>query len=89
MLKEPLQGGFFKKAVFIMKIIEYFKETKTELKHVIWPSRRQTFYYTLIVIILSVIVGYYLGIFDFIFSVFLESVVTKQNFFEVLRSRFF
>jgi len=71
-----LEEGFFKKAVFIMKIIEYFKETKTELKHVIWPSRRQTFYYTLIVIILSVIVGYYLGIFDFIFSKALEKIIS-------------
>ncbi|OGI57454.1 preprotein translocase subunit SecE [Candidatus Nomurabacteria bacterium RIFCSPHIGHO2_02_FULL_37_13] len=50
------------------KITEYFKETKTELKHVIWPSQSQIFYYTLIVIILSVLVAYYLGIFDFIFS---------------------
>lgn len=57
------------------KIIEYFKETKTELKHVIWPSRRQTIYYTLIVIALSVIVGYYLGVFDFIFSKGLELLI--------------
>ena len=50
------------------KITEYFKETKTELKHVIWPSRKQTMYYTLIVIVLSVILGYYLGVFDFLFT---------------------
>jgi len=58
------------------KIIEYFKETKTELKHVIWPSRNQTFYYTLIVIILSVVIAYYLGIFDFIFSQILQKIIT-------------
>jgi preprotein translocase subunit SecE len=57
------------------KITEYFKETKTELKHVIWPKRSQTLYYTLIVIILSVVVAYYLGIFDFIFSRGLEKVI--------------
>ncbi len=50
------------------KITEYFKETRAELKHVIWPSRSQTAYYTLIVIILSVILGYYLGVFDFLFT---------------------
>ncbi len=54
------------------KITEYLKETKTELKHVIWPNRNQTFYYTLIVIVLSVVVAYYLGVFDFIFSKGLE-----------------
>jgi preprotein translocase subunit SecE len=58
------------------KITEYFKETKTELKHVIWPSRSQTLYYTLIVIILSVVIAYYLGIFDFIFSQGLQKVIS-------------
>jgi preprotein translocase subunit SecE len=57
------------------KITEYFKETKTELKHVIWPSRRQTLYYTLAVIVLSVIIAYYLGIFDFIFSQILQKII--------------
>ena len=57
------------------KITEYLKETKTELKHVIWPTRSQTLYYTLIVIILSVILAYYLGIFDFIFSKGLEKML--------------
>ncbi|OGI73066.1 preprotein translocase subunit SecE [Candidatus Nomurabacteria bacterium RIFCSPHIGHO2_02_FULL_41_18] len=50
------------------KITEYFKETRGELKHVVWPTRKQTFYYTLIVIALSVVLAYYLGVFDFIFG---------------------
>ncbi|MFA5791695.1 MAG: preprotein translocase subunit SecE [Candidatus Paceibacterota bacterium] len=57
------------------KITEYFKETKTELKHVIWPSKKQTTYFTLIVIILSVVISYYLGIFDFIFSQILQKII--------------
>ena len=59
------------------KFVEYLKETKTELKHVIWPSRSQTIYYTLIVIVLSVAVAYYLGIFDFIFSRGLEKLINR------------
>lgn len=51
-----------------MKIAEYFKETKIELKHVIWPSRKMTLFYTIIVIVLSIVIAYYLGIFDFLFS---------------------
>ncbi len=50
------------------KITDYLKETKTELKHVNWPTRRQTLYYTLIVVVISILVAYFLGIFDFIFS---------------------
>lgn len=58
------------------KIKEYFEETKIELKHVIWPSKNQTMYYTLIVIVLSVVIAYYLGIFDFIFSQGLTKIIT-------------
>ncbi len=57
------------------KITEYFKETKTELKHVIWPTKSQTLYYTLIVILLSVAVAYYLGVFDYIFQKGLEKII--------------
>lgn len=57
------------------KITEYIKETKTELKHVIWPNKLQTSYYTIIVIILSILVAYFLGFFDFLFSIGLERVI--------------
>ena len=58
------------------KIVEYLKETRTELKHVIWPSRRQTLYYTIIVILLSVVVAYYLGVFDYLFSILLGRIIS-------------
>lgn len=58
------------------KITEYIKETRGELKHVIWPSRSQTFHYTLVVIALSVILAYFLGVFDFIFSRGLDKVIS-------------
>lgn len=58
------------------KITEYFKETKTELKHVIWPNRRQTIYYTIIVVVLSVLIAYFLGIFDFIFLQGLQKIIS-------------
>lgn len=57
------------------KISEYFKETKIELKHVIWPSKKQTLFYTIIVIVLSILIAYFLGIFDFIFSKGLGSLI--------------
>lgn len=50
------------------KITDYLKDTKAELKHVIWPTRNQTIYYTLFVLVLSAVIAYYLGIFDFVFS---------------------
>ena len=67
-----MKGGFFK---IMSKISEYLKETKLELKHVIWPNRRQTIYYTLIVIVLSVVIAYLLGLFDFAFLQGLQRLI--------------
>ena len=60
----------------MQKINEYFKEIKAELKHVVWPSKNQTIFYTVIVIALSVLVAYFLGVFDFIFSQGLQKIIS-------------
>ena len=76
-MKKALRGAFLRGLINLnmSKITEYLKETKAELKHVIWPSRNQTFYYTLIVIVLSIVTAYFLGLFDFIFSKGLEQII--------------
>ncbi len=58
-----------------MKIIDYIKETKGELKHVSWPTRRQTVIFTIIVILISVGTALFLGFFDFIFTQILQKFV--------------
>jgi preprotein translocase subunit SecE len=57
------------------KITEYFKSIKGELKHVNWPTRKQTIAYTIFVVALSVLVAYFLGVFDFIFKKGLEKII--------------
>ncbi len=59
------------------KIIDYIKETKGEMKHVSWPTRKQTVAYTLAVIAISIVVSLYLGLFDFIFKILLENFILK------------
>jgi len=58
-----------------MGLINYIKETKGELVHVSWPTRKQAIAFTIVVIIMSLLVSFFLGIFDFIFSKILEIVV--------------
>jgi preprotein translocase subunit SecE len=58
-----------------MKLINYLKETKGELKHVSWPTKIQTVYFTIIVIILSLITAFFLGFFDTIFAKLLRIVI--------------
>jgi preprotein translocase SecE subunit len=57
------------------KIKEYFNETANELKHVNWPTKRQTAIFTVIVVLISVLVAYLLGFFDFVFSLGLGKLI--------------
>jgi len=58
------------------KIIEFIKETRAELKHVSWPTRKQTINATALVIGLSVVVALILGLFDWLFSLVLKIFVS-------------
>ncbi|HEY9584181.1 MAG TPA: preprotein translocase subunit SecE [Candidatus Paceibacterota bacterium] len=57
------------------KLTDYIKETKTEMSHVSWPTRKQATLYTVLVVIFSVAVSFYLGFFDYIFSLIIKSIV--------------
>jgi len=46
------------------RLINYFRATRGELKHVSWPTQRQTIIYTLLVIIVSVATALYIGVLD-------------------------
>jgi len=50
------------------KTINYIKEVVAEGKKVTWPTRKQTIYFTIAVLIISVFVAYYLGLFDYLFT---------------------
>ena len=61
----------------IMGFIEYIKDTKGEMKHVSWPTKKQAIAYTLLVILISVLVSFFLGVADFSFSKLLGNIITK------------
>lgn len=48
----------------ISKSIQFLREVKVELKKVAWPTRKQTFGSTLVVIILVTIIAFFLGAVD-------------------------
>ncbi len=58
-----------------MKITEYIKETRAEMAHVTWPSRKQAVLYAIAVVIISVVVAFLLGAFDYIFAQLLTLIV--------------
>lgn len=58
-----------------MSLITYIKETKAELAHVSWPTRKQAILFTVLVIIISALTSFFLGFFDYIFSLILQKFV--------------
>ncbi len=50
------------------KIRVFFKEVSVELRKVSWPNRQQTVSATIVVIIVSMIVAFFLGIVDVVLA---------------------
>ena len=58
-------------------IIKYLKETKSELKEVVFPSTSQTINYTIIVVLISILVAITLGGADFGLSKILTHLIVR------------
>ena len=57
----------------MFRLDQYLRETVREIKKVSWPSREQTTEMTVLVLAVSIVIGVYIGVIDFIF----QSVITK------------
>jgi preprotein translocase subunit SecE len=49
----------------VQKIISFFKEVRTELTKVTWPTRNEIVGSTMVTIIVSIILSVFVGIVDF------------------------
>ena len=61
-----------------MKLIDYIKDTRGELKHVSWPTQRQATAFTILVILISLFTAFFLGFFDFIFTTLLDILISND-----------
>ena len=50
------------------RVVRYFRETRSELRKVIWPTRQEATNLTLVVIAVTVAMSALLGLVDYIFS---------------------
>lgn len=55
--------------------IQYIKDTQSELRHVSWPTRSQTVWFTVLVIVISLLTAVYLGAFDQLFTHLVQTYV--------------
>ena len=51
----------------------FLRESKAELKKIAWPTKKQVWYSTLVVVLLTAVVGVYLGAVDF----FLRMIIRR------------
>jgi len=59
------------------KIINYFTSSWAEAKKVTWPSKKQTFNYSVLVIGLSVGFAFFFVALDYIFNLGIEKLITR------------
>ena len=57
------------------KLITYIKESLAEMKKVTWPSKKETYRYTVLVVVLSLAVAAFLGALDYIFNFGFQLVI--------------
>ncbi len=60
-------------------VTRYFREAKMELEKVVWPSRKETIGYTLIVIGVSVGLAAFLAAVDFGLSKVVEMLIASKS----------
>lgn len=56
-------------------LINYIKDSRGELSRVTWPTKKQAISFTVIVILVSVFTAFFLGFFDYIFSLIIQKFV--------------
>ena len=58
-----------------MRIRRYFRELRSELKKVVWTSKRQMLNNTLIVLLCVLIVGVFIWIFDALGGLIIDGII--------------
>jgi preprotein translocase subunit SecE len=59
------------------KLTSYIRESIAEMKKVTWPTKKETYNYTLLVIGISIGTAIFLGILDYIFTTGFQFFINK------------
>lgn len=62
------------------KIKSFLKEVYIELKKVNWLNRRELFKYTMIVILVSLAVSFFLGGLDYVFTTLIKKFILYRGY---------
>ncbi|MEI6835847.1 MAG: preprotein translocase subunit SecE [Candidatus Falkowbacteria bacterium] len=59
------------------KLSTYIKESIEEMKKVTWPTKKETYHYTLLIIGISLVMALFLGLLDYGFSEGIKAILFK------------
>jgi len=71
---EAKKQNWFKR--FFGSIARYFRELRSELKKVVWPTPQQVLKNTLVVLACVLVVGVFIWLFDFVARVGIDAIVS-------------
>jgi len=55
--------------------VKFLKQVETELKKVVWPTKKEAGKMTAVVISVSLVVGSFIGFLDFAFTKVMQSII--------------
>lgn len=61
-----------------MKLVDYIRDTRAEMHHVVWPTRRQAIAYSVAVIAISAAGAALFGGLDILFSYIIRYIVVLR-----------
>jgi len=59
------------------RIVRFFKEVKSEMKKVVWPSQKQVIKNTLIVLLAVFVIGIVIWVLDIVFQLGLSKLIAR------------
>ena len=71
--KNQEKGNFFQKTG--QRISKWFREMRSELKKVVWPSRKQLIQNSLVVLLCVLVVGVFIWIFDAVANLIVQGLI--------------
>ncbi len=73
----PAEGSFriMKEWAMANRLVSYLRESREEMRRVVWPTRQETLRNTLLVIWISLAVALFLGLIDYALNWVLERVI--------------
>lgn len=60
-----------------MNPVTFLQEVKAEMSKVIWPTRQQAIQLTVVVIVVSILVGAYVGGLDYLFTNIVNTLIKR------------